>query len=214
MKSLVRTRGICEPPVLADVSRWSLSHVRARCETRMSPGRDDVGASLMLAIAMLLVCSVVLTALLGWARNDLNNVAHFRAAESLQSAVNSATEVAVQNVRYNFTGSSINQSPPVDCAQVPISITSGKTSVAYVLTVWCSTAWSLATSVTSNTRVVTFSTCLSSSSASSCATTPLLRVVATMDDYGYPVQAANTTPCSTTCGSGMTINSWVQNPKS
>ncbi len=202
-------------PVISDVAvDADASASREMWGDAPKPWRDEVGASLMLAIAMLLVVSVVVTALLGWARNDLNNVAHFRAAESLQSAVNSATEVAVQNVRYNFTGSSLNQSPPADCSQVPVSITAGSGVVSYNLIVWCSTAWSRASAVTSNTRVVTFSTCLSSASASLCATSPLLRVVATMDDYGYPVQAANTAPCSTTCGSGVTINSWVQNPKS
>lgn len=176
--------------------------------------RDEVGASLILALIFLVVISLVVTATLGWAQNNLNNVANFKSAQSLQSAVNSATGVAVQNVRYNFTGSSLLKTPPVACSTVPVTINPGlSTEFTYYLTVWCSTYWTKTTAITEATRTVNFYTCLTGVSAITCATSPLLWVKATMDDY-YKAEAATITPCTIYCGSGITINNWVVDPQS
>jgi hypothetical protein len=173
--------------------------------------RGEGGSVLILALVFLLAVSLVVGGLADLATNDLNNTAAFTTSRSMQASASSVTDLAIEGIRYApllSTNQTLNASPPVPCwssgsePQLP-------TSVGPSVSVWCSTAWNPTSALT---RVVTFSTCASSLSASQCAATPLLQAVVTFDDYPPGISVPTLALCVVYCGSSMTLNSWVWSP--
>ena len=166
----------------------------------------------MLAIVFLTVVSLVMVALVQWVGNDLSNTAKFTSAQSFQSTADSAAEIALQNVRYNFMIATLNASPPAPCwttSPSPSLLSLNGQSVD----AWCSTSW---TTGSHESRVDTISVCLSTLSAGSCAQSPLLQVIATFGDFEKTTGISSCSPQSTaqsatttTCGTTMIINSWA-----
>lgn len=170
--------------------------------------KGDGGSSLVLAIVFLTVVSVVMIALVDWVGNDLRNTANFTAAQSFQSTANSASQVALQTVRYNFMAQTLNASPPAPCwTALPtpsLFLLNGQSVDS-----WCTTSWTVGTD---QGRVVTISTCLSSVSATNCAQSPLLQAIVSLGDFqrGYGFATCGLDPRSwVTCGTTMTINTWA-----
>jgi hypothetical protein len=181
---------------------------------RLGAGHDEAGAVLVLALVFLLTVSLIVGALMSWTTNDLNNTSKFASARSLQYAATSATETAIQAIRYTpllWTGQTLqtlNASPPSYCwGSGPTSqLTTDSDSMA----VWCSTAW---TPTSANSRVVTLSTCQSGVSAAVCASNPVLQAVVTFDDYPPLLVSSPTTgQCVVYCGTAITVNSWLWSP--
>jgi hypothetical protein len=193
--------------------------------------RNEAGSSLILALVFTVAVSLIVTGLADWALNNLRNTSSFTSQRLLQNAASSATELAVQNIRYTpllTTSQTLDASPPSYCwgsgpvSELPISEFSsqpigGNTEMA----VWCSTAWN---PVSANTRVVTLSTCptnITSSAtgtaiaaaATSCSLKPELQGVVTFDDYpsGF-ASAPDPNTCTVYCGTDQTVNNWVWNP--
>lgn len=167
--------------------------------------KDESGSSLIFAMVFLVVSGLIVISLENMAKNDLGNTPKFSSAHALQSAANSAAELALNSIRYNFTSQTLNASPPQPCwtaGPTPSEITLNGQSVS----AWCSTKWS---PLSKNTRVVTIYSCKSSLSSSLCALNPLLEAKVTFDDYPSPMDAVSAAQCTSTCGVGMTINSWV-----
>jgi hypothetical protein len=76
--------------------------------------------------------------------------------------------------------------------------------------VWCSSAWNPSSA---NTRVVTFSACLSDLSAAACAAQPFLQTVVTFDDYPPGLSSPNPGgACNLFCGTSMTEDSSEWSP--
>jgi hypothetical protein len=185
--------------------------------------RNENGAVLVLALVFLIVVGGVISALATWGMNDLNNTGQFTSARTLQYGVSSATEVAVQSIRYTplwTTQTAQNASPsqPTFCwGSGPMSdVTINGEDVA----VWCSTVW---TPLSANTRTVTFSACPVTASeegaqtdpqiAASCASNPTLQANVTFGDYPANLISPPTTgECAVYCGTTMTVNSWLWNP--
>lgn len=175
--------------------------------------RDETGGTLILALVYIIIVGMVVGALGGWIANDLNNSVRFSAAGSEQSAARSVTEVAMQSIRYTpLIGAGLSQtvatpSNPSYCwgstAPSQLNAING-----YTMSAWCSTVFNPTSTAT---RVVTFSVCLSTASASACAASPLLQAVVTFDDYPATGGVVNSGACTTTCGETMTINSWLWN---
>jgi hypothetical protein len=177
--------------------------------------RDESGSVLALALLYLIAISLILVGLASWVTNDLNNSSRFSAARSVQFAANSATELAIQNMRYTpllAAGQTLNASPPAYCwGSGPTSQLAGANTVDGVsIEVWCSTAW---TPASANTRVVTFSACLSGVNASACVVNPTLAAVVAFDDYPPGVSTPNSGVCAVYCGAGLTVESWLWSPK-
>lgn len=149
-----------------------------------------------------------MVALVEWVGNDLRNTANFTAAQSLQSTANSAAEIALQNMRYNFVAPTLNASPPVPCwtaAPSPSLLLLNSQSVD----AWCSTQWTIGTL---ESRLVTVSVCPSTTSALNCANSPLLQVIVTFKDFDAKTGSTSCGPVSgsvTTCGTTMSIDSWA-----
>jgi hypothetical protein len=192
--------------------------------TRKRRSDDESGALLILALVFLTVISVLCASLSMWATNNLNNTGKFATALSIQSASNSVTQLAVQDVRYNFMDSTLNQSPPQPCwtpdaSLAPVSQQQFGIEPVVNVAVWCSTQWN---PLSANTRVVTFSACPEPAFASGttvaainqaatvCALNPFLQAVVEFDDFPNTISAANCSPQSNmTCGTTFTVLSWA-----
>jgi hypothetical protein len=195
--------------------------------------RDDAGASLVLALLFLVVIGLIVGGLASWTANDLSNTTKFQQDRAAQYALSSASQLAIQNIRYTpLLGSNqtLNASPPSYCwgAAQPtgtpqLGTVSELTVQGYQVALWCSTVW---TPTSASTRVVTVSACLTSNvptpptgstlssiqaAAVQCAASPGLQSVVTFDDYSAANPTLNPGVClsppSGTCGSGMTLNS-------
>ena len=188
---------------------------------------DERGAILILALAFIVVVSVIVIALTTWATNDLNNTTKFSNVRALDYAATSVAQVAIQNMRYNPIPST---TPPADvptalsyCWQ-PIS-GGGKVSEltfnSVTVAVWCSTYEDLK-NPGGITRSVSFYVCqtaLTSSStqsdvntaASACYNNPLLKAVVGFDDYPPGGSGTLTSRCSgpSSCGKTETLLHWI-----
>lgn len=167
---------------------------------------NERGAILVLALVFLVIVGGAVALLTTWATNDLNNTSHFTDARNLDYAATSATEVAINNIRYTplvGAGETLNASPPSYCwgTSSPSSLTTDGVDIA----VWCSTAEDLQSA---QTRTVTFYACLSSVSASQCASSPVLQAVVVYDDYPPGGSQPLTQQCTTYCGEGAQLESW------
>ena len=166
---------------------------------------DESGATLILALVFLVVVSLIGVSIANWVGSDLVNVLNFRAARAVQGTANSAAELAVQSLRYNFSAATLNASPPVPCwttSPSPSQLNLNGQSVS----AWCSTRWQ---PLSTSTRIVTITACPSSFSAVSCANQPLLLGVVSFDDYSSSSSAIGAVQCTTLCGTEMTVDSWV-----
>jgi hypothetical protein len=179
--------------------------------------RNERGAVLILALVYLVSVSAIIAALTSWALNDLNDTTHFSSGFALQNAAGSATEVAIQYVRYSSTPLILGSNPAISClganATPPtVTFTNGPNSDPTFFTdtmaVWCSTNWSPDTSAT---RTVTFWACVSpvgGTTASACQASPILKAIVVFDDYPSSLSAPIDGQCNVWCGSGMIVSTW------
>jgi hypothetical protein len=205
---------IATPSAERAASRRSRSHLWGEETARRSSARTESGSVLVLALLYFVSVSLVVTALATWTENDLYNTTNFASARTLQFAATSATDLAIQSIRYTpllSAGQTLNAGPPSYCwGGGPVSQLSGSNSTDGLnIEVWCSTLWNPSSA---NTRVVTISTCPSGVAASACALNPTLQAVVSFDDYPSGVSAPNNGACAVYCGSGMTIESWTRSP--
>lgn len=195
-------------------------HNRVRRGSRRP--RDEKGAILILALAFILVVSLITIALSTWATSDLNNTTNFATARSLNYSATSVTQIAMQSIRFNPVPSTTpTQKVPTVlnfCWQpVSGSVVSEYTFDNIPVAVWCTTTEDLSSQ---NTRVVTFTACKTTLTAGStqaqvdaagalCAASPTLTATVTYDDYPQGGGTPLKTQCTSSCGLGMTLNRWV-----
>jgi hypothetical protein len=198
-----------------------------RWAARLQRSNDETGALLILALIFMTVISVICASLTVWASDDLNNTSKFASALSLQDASNSVTQLALQDVRYNFTVPMLNASPPVPCwtSQSPAAPVSQEQFNNQWVSVWCSTQWN---PLSADTRVVTFSACPNAGNAMipngtpastitpyavACQANPFLQAVVDFDDFPSTISASNCSPNGdTSCGTTFTVVSWAFDP--
>ena len=169
---------------------------------------DEAGSSLILALVFLIVVGLIAISMVSWVGNDLINVVTFATARSTQTAADAAVETAIQNARYNFSLQDLQPSSPQPCwttSPTPSQIVLNSQTVD----VWCSTQYY---PISNSTRIETFYSCLNTvATGALCAATPLLTVKVSFDDNPSTFGASNCAPGSagaSTCGTGMTVNSW------
>jgi hypothetical protein len=165
---------------------------------RVTQSRGETGAVLILAMVFFLTVSLVVTALMSWVSADLTNTGNFNVARSLDYAASGAAQLEIQNLRYNYIGST---TAPFSCTPGGSFTFDGQAVVVY-----CSVVLNPASA---STRTVTLDACASSQSAT-CVATPLLLAVVTFDDYSNTnLYGCTSTTKETTCGTGMTVTSWT-----
>lgn len=182
--------------------------------------QGDEGATLILALILMLVGGLIVGGLAIEESNDLGNSTTFAKVRSMQYAARSSANLAIENIRYSpliasgATPYTLDASPPAPCW----ASSSGISEVANIdgesMESWCSTAWA---PTSSHTRTVTISTCVVGTTASQCASNPYLQVVVTFDDYPPGVSPPSSNPCQSPpvgdCGSSMLLDSWLWLPK-
>jgi hypothetical protein len=184
--------------------------------------RDESGSSLVLALVFLVATGLIVTALAGWTGNDLRNSVSFKSQRSELYAANATTNVAIWTTRYSYsTGPGV-----VACPGAPPAQPAQPTNGLYIEDL-CNTTPSPGSPAT---RVVTISACLLTPSQAMSGLVPstsapsqdqfctnanstsklVLQAVVTFDDYSVSDEFACSSPTITsTCGTGMTVNSWV-----
>jgi hypothetical protein len=176
---------------------------------------DEQGATLILVLIFTLVTSLTVAGLFTALRNDLSNSKNFASARTLQYDATAAIDLAIQSIRYTpllGSGETLNASPPEPCWTVGSTYGAASTNTTpdgVDIAVWCSTAWF---PNSESTRVVTISACLASTSSTACAQNPVLQSVVTFDDYPAGGSEPDAGECVVYCGTGLTINSWLQFP--
>ncbi|MGB7652328.1 MAG: hypothetical protein WBL51_03530 [Acidimicrobiales bacterium] len=181
---------------------------------------DETGAVLLLALAFIIVVSAIVLALNSWATGDLTNTTNFSTASSLKNAVTSATDVAIQSIRYYPIPTTAPPSPNLPSYSSPDTFTNCWTpatgSVSQIsnldnLTIseWCNTQENLESP---NTRVVTVAACVGAGATTVCSD-PVLTAVVDFDDYpagGSPTLSEQCNYVATDpCGDGITLASWT-----
>lgn len=153
--------------------------------------RDESGAVLVLALIFAAVVSLIILALLDWSGNNLKNVAAYKQGTQLNYASNSAMETAIQDVRYSTTA----------CPNIGLLFSVNGIPVK----VWCGPNPGNPTPL----RQILFTACPQTGFTACSASNPYLTVVATFNDFTSSFPIDSSTPCSSTCGTTMRINSWV-----
>src|SRR5579863_3558571 len=127
---------------------------RARLRARLSASeRSESGSVLVLALVYIISISLIVGALADWAMNDLNNTTQFQSASSLDYAATSATQVAIQSIRYTPLYAQ-TKNPLLGYCWTPSSgtyLSQLSNFNGYNVSVWCSTVENLNNA---NTRVV------------------------------------------------------------
>lgn len=182
----------------------TLATTRSSARRRMT-NRDEAGASLLLALIFLTVISVTVASLLGLIGGGLADSIDFKQARTVESAANSTAELALQYVRYNFQANTVNSPNPEICTSSLPSLLNLSPMEAYCRTQWDST---------SGSRTVIVSVCEGGVIPLTCENQPLLQAVVYFNDNSVSSKntctpVTGTPPVSTTCGSGLSVVSWV-----
>ena len=175
---------------------------------------DARGAVLILALIYITVISMIVGTLADWAMNDLNNTKAFKSARSMDYAVSSTVEVAIQTIRYaTLVPPSANNTQPYTgpigvCWTPSTGTVSQLTFNQIAVAVWCQTDEVL---VSANTRTVRIYACLASNGATglNCQANALLTAVEVFDDYSPGGSPPLTVQCSVNCGQGALLQSWI-----
>ena len=206
-------------------------HVRAltahRGETGAAVGshqHDESGAVLILALVFLVAVSLIVTGLLTFVGTSLTASGSYSGDRNVQSAATDAVNLAIQNTRYQFDPYSLlDAAGPLPCLTdgslpgFPVTVPAGAPQT--YIDVYCSMVWQ-PNNPNGYTRTITYSACLSGSTAAVCAATPLLQAVVAFDDNppGSVTPASDPRPCTPinpnngSCGASMTQLSWLWNP--
>jgi Tfp pilus assembly protein PilX len=157
---------------------------------RSPRGADESGSVLVLALVFMLVVGLVVGALAASLSNDIHNLVYFKGARSSLSAAEGATQAQMSAMRSVYA---------TTCPGTPYTLDGATIAVT------CTTTVNPASSAS---RVITFT-------ALGPGSKVLIVAQVTFDDFSISFNKNDclaSTPSPTTCGSGMTINSWVVTP--
>jgi len=158
-------------------------------------GRDEAGATLILALVFVLVISLILISIVTLSGTNLIDTAQLQNTRSVQYAADGAVDAAIQAVRY--------QSPVTACS-TNSSFSAGSINGVTNVVVFCQVAAPL------NQRQVMFAACASSSSISSFATCKNNAIVVAQvlyDDVQDGCSGGG--PLCTRIGQSATVLSWT-----
>jgi hypothetical protein len=155
---------------------------------------DEAGATLVLALMFIAVAGVIIGALAMGSGNDIMNIGNFKTSRATLNAAEGATQAQMNAMRYVYT---------TTCPGTPYSLDGVSIVVTCTATV---------NPGSSSSRVVTFT-----ASPPGQSSVTLISAQVIYDDFSSSFNTNDclaSNPSPTTCGSGMTVNSWVLNPGS
>jgi hypothetical protein len=180
--------------------------------------RDESGAVLLLALIFIIVVTLSIFGLITFGGTGILNATNLQGQRSLEFAADGATTAAIQAVRYSnyaFTTTGVEDCLPDGTVLAPTAPTGSGTKTMVVnqipISVDCTAATS---SPPSGTREINFYACQQTSSSyatTQClANNSILVAKVSFDDVSSSgLDACSYPPNSATCGSGMTIEGWV-----
>lgn len=193
-----------------------------RRDGRVGVGHDgERGAVLILALIYVVAIGLIVGTLADWSASSLDNTTHFESASNLHYALSSATNTAIESIRYapiptNPTVAEYaGQATPLGECWTPSSggTTSQLTVDDYTVDVYCTTTIDLKNTTSNNaTRTVTIYACLSTESMSDCEASPQLTAQVAFDDYPDEGGVTLTEQCNLEtgeCGYGQTLIYWT-----
>ncbi len=156
------------------------------------PRRDESGAVLLLALMFMTVGALTIGSLAMASANDISNIANFKVSRGALSAAEGATQAQMSAMRYAYA---------TTCSGTPYTLDGASVVVTCTATV---------NPASSASRVINFTASTQGQSSS-----VLIAAQVTYDDFSSSFNTNDclpSTPSPTTCGSGMTVNSWVVDP--
>ncbi|MHB1569732.1 MAG: hypothetical protein ACYC0H_11055 [Solirubrobacteraceae bacterium] len=183
------------------------------------PQGDERGATLILALVFIVAVSLIVIPLADWATNSLNNTGTFQNVRTLDYALSSTVDTAIQAIRNHpepsrptLDSHGYGVQPVGFCWAPSAGTTSSLALNGYTIDVWCQTTVSLPQAAT---RVVTLYACSSAfdhGSEATCQAAPQLEATVTFDDYpanGGVTLAAQCNIETGSCGFSQIITKWV-----
>jgi hypothetical protein len=203
---------------VARVSRLLLKRSTKGSSSPLVPAGGEGGAILILALVFILLISLSVLGLLTFGGNGIKDATSLQGQRSLEYAADGATTAAIQAVRYSYyafngppTTNTNFTNAPGDClpdgAVLTLPDTASMTIDGVTMTVTCTGALYTIPTPQQNTRVITFYACLQGSCTSSNAI--LAATVAFQDLSPGGIYGCYDAPDSTTCGTGVVIQSWT-----
>jgi hypothetical protein len=161
--------------------------------SRRSPRtRNETGATLVLALIFTTVIGMVVGSFALVSGNDILNIANFKGSRAALATAEGAVQAQMSAMRYSYATS---------CPGSPYTLNN------QTVVVTCSVTVNPASSAS---RVATFTAAPQGQSS-----LHLITAQVTYDDFSSSFNKNDclpSTPSPTTCGSAMTVNSWVVNP--
>lgn len=180
---------------------------------------EERGASLILALVFIVAISLIVIPLADWASSSLINTNNFQKVSTLDYALSSATNTAIEAIRHtpqpqtpSLNAQGYGVESVGDCWVPSSGNVSSLTINGYTINVWCQTTVNLSQSAT---RVVTLYACTSTQgggSESSCQAAPQLEAQASFDDYPLSGGVTLINQCNIetgSCGFSQTLNQWI-----
>jgi hypothetical protein len=161
-----------------------------RLRSRRVP--DESGAILVLALIFMLSISLAVGALATWSSNDIRNISNFKKVRATLTAAEGATQAQMTAMRYVYA---------TTCPGTPYTLNGASVVVTCTATV---------DPASSASRVISLTAFPQGQSSRI-----LIAAQVTFNDFSNTFNKNDclaTTPNPTTCGSGMTVNSWVTTP--
>ena len=155
---------------------------------------DEAGAILLLALIFTVLTAMIVGALATWTTNDIRNIGNLKSSRSMLSSADGATQAAIGSIRYVYW-------------------TSGSCGGPFTINNWNFSVTCTAMSVNEgsiNSRVVNVSTFVSGNPKA------IIQTQISFNDFASAPSDKNdcsTSPTPTTCGTGMSVNSWVVQPE-
>jgi hypothetical protein len=200
--------------------------------TNRVPVEDEQGAVLLLALLFMVLAATLIAGLASWSTNDIKNAGNLKSSRIAMYAAGSAIQVAAWNQRYTIPTATSAQmcpnQPPSGTGTSTDPFTLPDNPASTVLSqsvyVWCGP---LSTSLTASngwTRQLTMyaypvgsPACTPTGAPTSCDTSkaPLIKAQVSFNDFD-PSFNETCIPgkSGSTCGYGMTFDSWVVAPAS
>jgi hypothetical protein len=162
---------------------------------------DERGAVLILALIFVVIVGTVVTGLLAWSGNNIKNAVHFKSTRSALYSAGGATQVAIWDIRYS------NAFAPGQAAAACSADTNPFTINGQPIVAWCSPLAPVAGGRAVSVTAFTASQCTNGHAP--CIGTPYIAAQVTFNDFSNANQHACPPTTSNSCGTGMTVNSWV-----
>jgi hypothetical protein len=172
--------------------------------------RDESGAVLVLALIFMVLTAVIITSLAAWEGTNLKDIGAVKYGRSTLYSSNGAVQVAIANTRYTYpSNTGLALCPNSSTQQSTNPFTIDTVSVA----VTCQTT--LDPTCPSSIGICTRQETLTAYPAADCTSTSctgnyFVQAVVYFDDYSSSsANDCNPLGAQTTCGSSMSIYSWI-----